>query len=226
MKSSFYGCSWYRGELTGSLHASAWVDAQGVQDCSTYNLSDYTGEHDTGSSHFNGLSPALQAEVLNQLALAVRDARDERDYCLKRINAKLPEKYATAFLVTIGHYGHSVYMDESRSATSTLSGYGLSDAEWKMFDAAGVPIVDNRTINDDLIVAASLRSPMPPARMFDADADAAPWGSLSRATVAGYCYFRQACGAAIVNTPDLSGIDDTMFKESQVETMRQAAVVA
>lgn len=213
---SFMGSDWRDG-----VHAFVWIDADGKVITPVYNTADCSGDHKIGSAHFRKLTPELQQTARESVKAATDDARAEREYFMERYNPMLL-KYPTAFLVTVGNHGHTIYSDESRSSTSGLSGYGLSDEEFRQLAAAGIPIVDSRSIPDAVLVSASYRSPLPPSRMFDRDSDSPVWHGPSRTTLAGYCYFRQKCGATITNCPDLTGITDEMFGERQREAMQAA----
>lgn len=188
-KEAFFGSAW------GQNSASCFVvvDWAGRPSSCLFNLSDYKGNR-------SDYPPEMREEMEILRAKAFEEAENNREYYIENMRqGNLPGWLRHAVSVHIGPFGHHIYYDELPNESSTLSGYGLTDAEIAEAVSAGVPVVDTRTVNSRFSVVSL---PMDSGRFDERDVDKGPnRGSLSRCSRHFYFKCALAMGATIYNMP-------------------------
>lgn len=107
------------------------------------------------------------------------------------------DRALTDGFVTVGRGGYTVHVYNDNTGSQNIQGYGGMEAPTvRAAILLGVPCIDSTTIPDGAI-RTTLQMPM--AVRDTGQADAAPWGSLSKAPLAAVAAAYAALGATLHN---------------------------
>ena len=192
----------HHSEELKSASVTVYIDIDGTITEEFYNLNDYEGDR-----FFRLPKDCPCHDILYaMLEEARKKARDRKAYADARRRDTKIDNLKFAFCVTEGKHGHMVYVDEEPNCSSTISGYGLDDAERAEVIRLGIPFFDKRHVSDESSYQL-ISAPMIPSK--PGREDKPPWSSLNFAPLAVMAAIYERLGATIYGIkPDRTALDN------------------
>ena len=207
----YFGSHW--SDTVQGLHTSVWLDEDGKENAATYNVSDYTGDHDVNKPRRKDAS--IKKEIQSCYKAALAEAIAKKQYADARRRDTKCDHLKYCFLVTKGRGGVTWYTDEAPDTTSKTSGYAITDEEIDEINRLKIPFVDSTTVPEELIFN-SVSFPMYPGKP-DND-EPGPWGSLSFAPISVVAALYARIGAVVKNI-DIAELSEDMFRQNSVKEL-------